>query len=247
MRAGVIAKTACRSCRLVYKKIGGSINLQALSEVFSGLEGVSILGGNEAESTANRFSYWASEPLEIFEFKAGEEKPFEKLEHALAKYKLEDGNSNEISEGIFCGGWVGYFSYELGRYIEKLPETMVDDLQMPLIRLGFYDRVICYDHEEKEFRLIVLELEGDSESAEEKISGLERLLEDAGNINMPLPVKGNLDDIEFSQIKSNMERGYYLDAIEKIRHYIYDGQVYQVNFSQRFECDYDADSIKLYH
>ena len=67
MRAGAIAKTACTSCRLVHKKIDVSINLPALSEVFSGLEGVSILGGNEAESTANRFSYWTSEPLEIFE------------------------------------------------------------------------------------------------------------------------------------------------------------------------------------
>ena len=29
----------------------------------------------------------------------------------------------DLPKGIFIGGWVGYFSYELGRYIEKLPAT----------------------------------------------------------------------------------------------------------------------------
>jgi len=100
MGAGVIAKTACTSCRPTYKKIDTSINLPALSEVFSRLEGVSILGGNEAEGVANRFSYWTSEPLEIFEFKAGDEKPFEKLEHALAKYKLENDKGRDCRASL---------------------------------------------------------------------------------------------------------------------------------------------------
>ena len=48
---------------------------------------------------------------------------------------------------MFCGGWIGYFSYELGRYIEKLPATAIDDIALPLIRLCFYDRFIAYEVE----------------------------------------------------------------------------------------------------
>jgi anthranilate/para-aminobenzoate synthase component I len=46
---------------------------------------------------------------------------------------------NILPKKMFGGGWVGYFSYELGRYIETLPGTTIDDLGMPLIRLCFYD------------------------------------------------------------------------------------------------------------
>ena len=57
MRGGGVGKTACRRlCRVVHKEIVASIHLSALSEVFSGLAGVSILGGNEAEGVDNRFS-----------------------------------------------------------------------------------------------------------------------------------------------------------------------------------------------
>jgi para-aminobenzoate synthetase component 1 len=44
-----------------------------------------------------------------------------------------------------------------------------------------------------------------------------------------------------------MDKDYYFEAIEKIKRYIYDGDVYQINFSQRFECDYDAQPIELFH
>jgi len=44
-----------------------------------------------------------------------------------------------------------------------------------------------------------------------------------------------------------MDKDYYLQTVEKIKRYIYDGDVYQINFSQRFECDYNAGPIELFH
>jgi para-aminobenzoate synthetase component 1 len=44
-----------------------------------------------------------------------------------------------------------------------------------------------------------------------------------------------------------MDKDYYLKAIEKIKRYIYDGDVYQINFSQRFECDYGTRPIELFN
>jgi len=234
-------------CKLHRRKIHTSIDLPALSEIFARLESPSILGGNGAKKNADRFSCWCACPKEVFEFRTGEKKPFEKLQHLLNRYKLEEERENGLPKGVFCGGWVGYFSYELGRYIERLPETTIDDIRMPLIRLCFYDRVICYDHIEKDFWLIALELPDDVEKAVEKLAGLEQLLAKTRDVSVPVPPAFDLENIDLSRIRCNMDRAYYLQAVEKIKRYIYDGDVYQINFSQRFECDFNAQPIELFH
>ena len=243
----VAAKTKTIFCRLHCKRISASVNLPALSETFARLESPSILGANSAKENSGRFSYWMAKPKEVFEFRAGRKDPFPKLHKALSKYKLNPDPRPNLPNGIFCGGWVGYFSYELGRHIEKLPQTTLDDLQMPLIHLCFYDRVIAYDHIENDFWLIVLQLPDDVETPSEKLSALERLLDESRNVAVKRPEPADLDNIDFSQVRCNMDKDYYLRTIEKIRRYIYDGDVYQVNFSQRFECDYKAQPIELFH
>jgi len=254
-----------------FQKQEGGIDLAAVSEIFARRRLPSILGGNIAKKDADGFSYWAAEPKEVFEFWAGEKNPFGKLQKALAKYKLvEDmdsrlrGNDKYISdlpEGIFRGGWIGYFSYDLGRYIEKLPESVPrpswpwyhgleardTDLRMPLIRLCFYDKVIAYDHIEGTFWLIALQLPKDSEKPEEKLAALEQVLAESRSIRVPQIVSADIDSVDFSQIRSNMDKNYYLGAVKKIKRHIYDGDVYQINFSQRFECDFRANPIGLFH
>jgi para-aminobenzoate synthetase component 1 len=234
-------------CKLHYRKIPASINISALSETFATLKHTSILGGNIARKDTDRFSYWAACPKEVFEFRAGQNDPFTKLQKALDTYKLVDDQETALPKGIFRGGWVGYFSYELGRYIEKLPETTIDDLQMPLIRLCFYDRFIAYDHLEETFRLTALQLPNDSEKPQEKLATLEKLLTESEKLHIPSPPPADIENIDFSQIRCNMNREYYLDEFEKIKRYIYDGDVYQINFSQRFECDYNVNPIVLFH
>jgi para-aminobenzoate synthetase component 1 len=252
MTTGTVAKTdEYILCKLHYRQIRGSIDLPALSQIFAGRKSASILGGNVAKADANRFSYWAAEPKEVFEFRAGQKDPFGKLQKILAKYKLEQGHQgNHIGlplQGIFCGGWVGYFSYELCRYIERLPETTIDDLQMPLIRLCFYDSLIAYDHLERACWLIALQLPNDPQKPEDKLSALEQLLAESQRTGVQQPLPADLDNIDFSRIRCNMDKDYYLRTIGEIKRYIYDGDVYQINFSQRFESDYDAGPIQLYH
>lgn len=244
------------ACSIHFRKINKQVNLAALNQLFCGLQNPAILGGNDAKTQADGFSYWAAQPREIFEFKSHQQQPFENLQRVLNKYTIDnmdsrlrgnDKNETDLPKGIFCGGWIGYFGYELGRYIEKIPQTAADDLKMPLIRLCFYDRVICYDHRRKCFWLIALEMTGDERSSEEKLGWLNGKLEEAEGINVSLPKSIRMEGIDLSKVRCNMDKDYYLAAVEKIRRYIYDGIVYQVNFSQRFECDYTAEPIELFH
>ncbi len=237
------AKNKSASCGLYYKNVSRLVNITALSQLYSKPKFPAILGGNPSVS---RFSYWAAEPKEIFEFSSDDKKSFDKLSKILRKYKLNENSENDLPEGIFCGGWIGYFSYELGRYIEKIPHKTIDDLKMPLIRLCFYDKVICYDHTAKTFYLIVLQLPDDTEDPREKLESLEQRLAESEKIFVR-PATANLETIDFSQVRSNMCQLYYRRAVEKIKRYIYDGDVYQVNFSQRFECGYTAKPVDLFH
>jgi len=229
-------------------------DLSALNEELARLDCPAILGGNPAKLNGDGFSYWAVEPREIFEFHAGEQNPFEKLRRLLNKYIFEPDGANEIKSangglptGIFVGGWIGYFSYDLGRYIEKLPRTTVDDLGMPLIRLCFYDRLIAYDHHTRVFWLIALKLPGDTEMPDEKLASLEQMLVHSSQVSIPPLERGDIEHTDIAELNSNMDRACYLRAFEKIKRHIYDGDVYQINFSQRFDCEFRGRPIDLYH
>ncbi|MBC8470549.1 MAG: anthranilate synthase component I family protein, partial [Planctomycetes bacterium] len=95
--------------------------------------------------------------------------------------------------------------------------------------------------------LIALELAGDCEQPQDKLSFLEELLRESQINRISQPVPADLEQIDFSHIRCNMDKDYYLRTVEKIKRYIYDGEVYQINFSQRFECEYEAEAINLYH
>jgi para-aminobenzoate synthetase component I len=232
------------ACRLHNKTNSAEINLDSLSEVFSILPGVSILGGNSSKETSDGFSYWMAMPKEVFEFHAGQTEPLEKLQKVLDKYK---STKPPLPNGMFTGGWVGFFGYELGEYIETVPKKTTDDLQLPLIRLLFYDRLIAYDHNKKIFQLITLQLDGDVETLQQKLSSLETLLDKARTVRVPTPPAADIENTDFTKISLNMTRNYYLRAFEKIKRHIYDGDSYQINFSQRFDCQFLARPIDLFH
>jgi para-aminobenzoate synthetase component I len=233
-------------CRLVFKKVSANVKLQNLIRYYSSLTNPSILGGAEFNSERNRYSYFAAEPLEIFEFFSNEEKPFEKLNAVLGKYRLEKG-----LDGVFTGGWIGFFSYDLNTFLEDVP-VGADDMGLPLIRLCFYDKVICFDHLENCFYLFAIDWSDDGEG---KITGLEDILNKVTNIEEELIFKP-CDNFDIRELESNpppprlwrtsMTKDYYLDAIAKTKKHIYDGDVYQINFSQRFNTDFNCEPYKLF-
>ena len=68
--------------------------------------------------------------------------PFDLLGHLLKIYHL-DSCSSPVP---FIGGAVGYFSYDLCHFIDRLPSTAVDDLKLPECYFGFYDLVLAFDN-----------------------------------------------------------------------------------------------------
>jgi para-aminobenzoate synthetase component 1 len=225
-----LAGDASIPCKLHCRKARLSPALDAVSEAFAMQPSVSILGGNSAVIDGGGFSYWAAEPREVFEFRWQQTAPFDRLRRILSKYAI--ANDADVPDGVFRGGWIGYFGYELGRHIETLPQTTIDDLEMPLISLRFYDRFATYDHSRGTYWLLAMERRDDEES-----QGIE--LRD-----MP---KADVESVRLSRFRANMSQADYIRSVHRIKRYILDGDVYQVSFSQRFDCPFTGRPIDLFH
>ena len=172
--------------------------------------------------------------------------PFDVLGELLREYKL-DGNPTGLP---FVGGVVGYLSYDLGHFIERLPCKAVDDLQLPECYLAFYDAVAIFDH--LEGRAYVASTgfpdkgvdrqkraEARLEEMKRTVAQAPRLEEDQTSyLDQPVSERVNL--------RSNFTHEGYLEAVERAREYIKAGDIFQVNLSQRFEADMPLPPYELY-
>jgi len=170
--------------------------------------------------------------------------PFEVLGGLLQEYRL-DG----IPAGLpFAGGAVGYLSYDLGHFVERLPSHAVDDLQLPECYLAFYDAVAAFDH--LEGRAYVASTgfpetgSGGMERARARLDELRGLLAGArpldGDGRCPRSAGGPVG------LRSNFTHEGYVAAVQRVREYIQAGDIFQANISQRFEADMPLAPYELY-
>lgn len=168
-------------------------------------------------------------------------KPLDVLREYLQRYQVINPTSLP-----FVGGAVGYFGYDLNRQIERLPSISRDDTGIPDCCLGFYDWVIVYDHQENKVYAAATGLpETDAIKAQKqagaKIKELKRIVE-GGSRDVPLPALPTGETL----LKSNFSKEGYCLAIQRAINYIYAGDIYQVNFSQRFAGKFSGDPAGLY-
>ncbi len=169
--------------------------------------------------------------------------PFDVLGELLEKYSLDDSRA----EIPFAGGAVGYFSYDLCHFIERLPTTAVDDLQLPECYLAFYDSVVAFDHQEGKAYLVATGFPESEESrrqrrAREGLKELQSRLQDSPRSS----AGGELSAGGGVVLKSNFTHEAYLEAVATAREYICAGDIFQVNLSQRFEADLNVAPYELY-
>lgn len=161
--------------------------------------------------------------------------PFDALKDLLAKF-----NSMERDAIPFLGGAVGYFGYDLCHFVEELPRTAVDDVQIPDCYLGFYDGVVIIDHLEHKVHLSALGIDGEIAT---KLDLLESMIRKGELCPPTIELKEKSKKPEF---KANMEKAYYIETINRIKEYIRSGDIYQANMTQRFECDLEETPLELY-
>ena len=176
---------------------------------------------------------------ELTEF---EENPFEAFRSILRRFKIKDAEKVPIP---FQCGAVGYFSYDLCHFIEKLPNKSVDDLYLPDIYFGFYDAIISYDNFLGKCYVIGIESDGNSTIKDRMNQIVDVLCEKLDVCDESLGYK-QTQWISETPLKFNFAKDQYINAIRRIKDYIASGDVYQVNLSQRIETKVDIPSYELY-
>ncbi|KAK4273700.1 hypothetical protein QN277_017043 [Acacia crassicarpa] len=165
--------------------------------------------------------------------------------------------TNELPPG-FCGGWVGYFSYDTVRYVEKkkipFSKAPKEDRNLPDIHLGLYDDVVVFDHVEKKAYVIHWVRPDRFSSAEHAYKdGKERLQKLVSRLKDTEPPKlspgfVNLQTQHFGPPlkKSNMTSEEYKAAVLRAKEHIEAGDIFQIVLSQRFERRTFADPFEIY-
>ncbi len=143
---------------------------------------------------------------------------------------------------------VGYFSYDIIRYIEKIPNKCKNDLKIPDVRLSRPKNLVIYDNQKKKIFYIENVYSDtaikDYEETYNLIKSKFNLFENYENIK--LPVKFTFKDNQHL-IKSNISKEKFKSIVRKAKEYIKKGDIFQVVLSQRFERKFEKTPIEIYN
>lgn len=161
-----------------------------------------------------------------------EEDPFSVLKSMLKAYPQQE------SGRPFTGGAVGYFGYDLGRYLENMPEIALDAENIPDMCVGIYDWAVIVDHREQQTSLVSFghdpATEANWNALCELFSGVSSLVKDGDGFQV------------MSAASSNMDEATYSDKFDRVKAYITEGDCYQVNLAQRFSARAEGDAWLAY-
>lgn len=144
----------------------------------------------------------------------------------------------------FTGGLVGYFSYDYIKYSEPtLNLDAKDEERFKDVDLMLFDKVIAFDNIHQKIVLITnistSDLENEYAKAEADLAEMEQLIRNGKPADIP---HGKLRS-EFRRLFSEEQ---YCAMVEKAKHYIYEGDIFQVVLSNRLDADFDGSLLDAY-
>jgi para-aminobenzoate synthetase component 1 len=157
--------------------------------------------------------------------------PFTVLADALGSLELPGPSP---LEPCTAAGF-GFLAYDLKNLLERLPATAVDDLNLPEMVWVFPKRMMVHDRQAGNFWQVKVVYE-DSQGRRQA-EAPERPSFSANDSPGPYQV---------GPLYSNFTREDYLQAVGRIREYIRQGDVYQVNLSQRFSFPFQGEAFRLF-
>ncbi len=152
----------------------------------------------------------------------------------------------------FWSGAVGYFGYDIVRYIEELPNAPQRGINMPDAVFLFTRSLVVIDNWRGQARAIV-SVEVPAKATEQQLVALYN--EAVGSLNetisrlhgsdalAPLTID---DATPATQVSSIFSKDDFLSSVERIRDYILAGDVFQVLLARRMQTPHDFDSSTLY-
>lgn len=168
--------------------------------------------------------------------------PFSYLSDILSEYK----SPRFPDRPKLTGGLMGYFAYDMVRYVEKrLVNPPKDDINMPDANLFLYDEVVAYDHlSNKAVIILNIHRKDDLDTQYDKLES--RKDEIIAVLKSYSPKKREPGIQREITVTSNITKEQYMQNVEKAKQYIKMGDIFQIVPSQRFEVADPPDSFDVY-
>lgn len=179
----------------------------------------------DSSHTSEQYDIFSADPIEVITDQ--KKNIFTKVKTALKKLKIKYDHHSTLP---FTIGAMGYFSYDIGRTLEKIPVIAKEDIALPNAVIGIYDWSIVVDHVEQKIFLTTAR-----KATQQKILAL-------------LKTKPRTQK-KFSlteKFQSNLNKQYYQNAFHNIKKNIIAGNCYQVNFAQRFSASFIGSPWQAY-
>jgi para-aminobenzoate synthetase component 1 len=216
---------------------------ESLAHQFQGEPGIVLLRSAWLDSPLARYSLVAARPFLVFrsfgsrcEISGSREiqsttfgNPWHLLDTLIGRYELLD----ELDLPFPLGGCFGYWGYDLKNFVEpKLPRRAINDLELPDCHLGFYDSLVVFDHRLGKTWLVCTGLNPDGSRTDSRASQQLRFW----NEQLARPVNGDGATVGTARplpVSSSLSREEFLTRVDRAQQYIQQGDIYQVNLSQR--------------
>ena len=202
-----------------------------------------LLESVEGGERLGRYSFIGTEPS--FVLKTGSENPVDPL--ALVEKEFNQFRLVPIA-GLprFHGGLVGYLSYEVARYFERLPSPDHDPLGLPESMLMMVDTLLVFDHLTHKIKVVShARLDGDIEKSYlQATSKIDSLVD---RLRQPVPPEVlPADSAPRSPVSSNLSQAEFESRVSQAKDYIYAGDIIQVVVSQRLAKPTQANPFAIY-
>lgn len=224
----------------VIKEVSTSLSPIEVYNIFKDEKDTIFLDSSKEDARLSKYSFIGLNPFLNF-YSSGNKsyinnkevngEPFEVLEDLIKKYKVEIE-----SELPLVSGCIGYMSYDTGRILETLPNTAVEDFQIPDMKFIFYNNIIIFDIINDKVFMTDLGIGRNS------IFKLEqRILKGVSIPDVEVKLK-----ISENKFYSNFTKDEYKKAVGNLKDYIVSGDIYIANMTQRFYCNNEEDSFEIY-
>ena len=170
--------------------------------------------------------------------------PLKYINKLIKEFKIKIPNQLPAMSSML----VGYFSYDVIRYIEKIPNKCKDDLKIPDVRLARPKNLVIYDNVKKKiFYIENVYSDTKIKNYKKEFDGINKrfnLYEDFENIKLPeqFTFKPNKN-----LTRSNTSKERFKSLVKKAKTYIEKGDIFQVVLSQRFERKINKTPIEIYN
>jgi len=215
-----------------------------------------LLESAEKGEKMGRYSFLGSNPSLIFKSKGrrveiisdGKKEvrkvsdPLIALKKLMAQYKFV--KVKELPR--FIGGMVGYLSYDMVRFFEKLPDKNQDDLKLPDAIFLLTDTILIFDHLEHKIKVIsnAYIKKNPRKAYQEAVRKIEGLI---SQLRKPSRMKSKVKSPKSKvKIKSNFTKEEFKKSVKKAKEYIKAGDIIQVVPSQRLETKITVSPFDIY-